>query len=69
MDTGSDVYGAVVAWVDDLEAPTRDRGPLVGIPFAAKDLFDLAGLPTTAGNPDFAELWGRPTQDAWAVAA
>ena len=29
-------------------------GPLVGLTFAAKDLFDLAGLVTGAGNPDWA---------------
>ena len=27
-----------------------DRGPLHGIPYAAKDLFDVRGLPTTAGS-------------------
>jgi Asp-tRNA(Asn)/Glu-tRNA(Gln) amidotransferase A subunit family amidase len=25
-------------------------GPLAGVPFAAKNLFDLAGIPTTAGS-------------------
>ncbi|GIW24315.1 amidase family protein [Meiothermus sp.] len=61
-----DDYGAVVAWVEGLE---QGCGPLAGLTFAAKDIFDVAGLPTQAGNPDFAERWGLPTQDAWAVAA
>ena len=39
--------------------------PLYGIPFAIKDNIDLAGLPTTAGCPDFAYL---PTADARVVA-
>lgn len=34
-------------------APTG-LGPLDGLSFAAKDLFDVAGLPTTYGNPDWA---------------
>lgn len=28
-------------------------GPLAGVTFAAKDLFDVAGMKTGAGNPDF----------------
>lgn len=63
-----DNYGAVVAWVK--ASPTEPLcGPLAGLTFAAKDLFDVAGLPTQAGNPDFAQRWGLPIQDAWAVAA
>src|SRR5260221_6131463 len=33
----------------------RPGGPLAGLTFAAKDLFDVAGHPTGGGNPD----WGR----------
>jgi Asp-tRNA(Asn)/Glu-tRNA(Gln) amidotransferase A subunit family amidase len=60
-------YGAVSLFLTS--QPLSATGPLQGLEFAAKDIFDLAGLPTTAGNPDFAERWGLPTQDAWAVAA
>jgi len=34
----------------ELEAG-HNRGPLHGLPFAAKDLFDVQGLPTSAGCP------------------
>jgi len=33
-----------------LLAAGRDLGPLHGIPYAVKDLFDIVGLPTTAGS-------------------
>ncbi|WP_025770056.1 amidase [Thioalkalivibrio sp. HK1] len=36
---------------DDLFEAGVDLGPLHGIPYAAKDLYDVAGLPTTAGSP------------------
>src|SRR5438093_5030514 len=42
------------------------RGPLHGIPFAVKDIFDVAGLPTTAGARAFAHR--RPGDDAASVA-
>ena len=38
--------------------------PLYGIPFAVKDNIDVAGLPTTAGCPDFAY---QPEQSATVV--
>ncbi|MBM4440238.1 MAG: amidase [Candidatus Rokubacteria bacterium] len=43
------------------------RGPLAGLTFAAKDLFDVAGHPTGGGNPDWARQHPIPTTHAWAV--
>lgn len=37
------------AAVDRMVAAGRDPGPLAGVPFAVKDLFDVAEVPTTAG--------------------
>jgi amidase len=42
-------------------------GPLHDLTFAAKDLFDVAGVPTGAGNPDWARANPLPTRHAWAV--
>jgi len=35
--------------VDQLVAAGKTAGPLAGVPFAVKNLFDIAGLPTRAG--------------------
>jgi amidase len=45
----------------------RQDGPLSGLTFAAKDLFDVAGHPTGGGNPDWARTHPVPTRHAWAV--
>jgi amidase len=45
----------------------RPGGPLAGLTFAAKDLFDVAGYPTGAGNPDWARGRPIPSRHAWAV--
>jgi amidase len=42
-------------------------GPLSGLSFAAKDLFDVAGHPTGGGNEDWAKTHPVPTRHAWAV--
>jgi amidase len=42
-------------------------GPLAGLTFAAKDLFDVAGHSTGGGNPDWARQYPIPTRHAWAV--
>jgi amidase len=45
----------------------RAGGPLAGLTFAAKDLFDVAGHPTGGGNPDWQRSHDVPTRHAWAV--
>lgn len=47
-------------------AGTAD-GPLAGLRFAVKDLFDVAGLPTGAGNPDWLRTHDIPQHTAPAV--
>lgn len=42
-------------------------GPLDGLSFAVKDLFDVAGLPTGGGNHDWALVNPVPNRHAWAV--
>ena len=44
-------------------------GPLSGLTFAAKDLFDVAGSVTGCGNPDWAATHEAAEADAWAVDA
>ena len=43
------------------------HGPLHGLTFAAKDLFDVAGYPTGGGNHDWARSHPVPTRHGWAV--
>jgi amidase len=45
----------------------RSSGPLTGLTFAAKDLFDVAGQPTGGGNHDWARWHPVPDKHAWAV--
>ncbi|MFC7692622.1 amidase family protein [Paeniroseomonas aquatica] len=62
--------------VDARIAAGQDPGPLAGVPYAAKNLFDLAGLPTLAGSrirrtapppartPSWSGGWTRPGRSA-----
>ncbi|MDB5821090.1 MAG: gatA, partial [Rhizobacter sp.] len=43
-------------------------GPLAGLTFAAKDLFDVQGHVTGCGNPDWARTHAPAHRHAWAVA-
>jgi amidase len=45
----------------------QSGGPLAGLTFAAKDLFDVSGHPTGGGNHDWASWHPVPVKHAWAV--
>jgi amidase len=68
QDTVRDTLGAFVPGATVHKAP-RGAGPLSGLRFAAKDLFDVAGFVTGCGNPDWAATHGPAEADAWAVDA
>lgn len=63
-----DTLGAFVPGVTVHRAPRR-AGPLSGLTFAAKDLFDVAGVVTGCGNPDWAATHQPAQTDALAVDA
>ena len=44
-------------------------GPLAGLTFAAKDLYDVAGHVTGGGNPDWKRTHEPATETSWPVAA
>jgi amidase len=59
----------VGAFVPGPRVPLAGRagGPLADLTFAAKDLFDVAGVPTGGGNHDWPTGRPVPTRHAWAV--
>jgi amidase len=62
----SDEIGAFVPG-QQFRLEGKQGGPLSGLTFAAKDLFDVSGRPTGGGNPDWARAHPVPTRHAWAV--
>ena len=62
----TDDFGAFVSG-ERFRIEGKAGGPLTGLTFAAKDLFDVAGHPTGGGNPDWPRGRDIPTRHAWAV--
>lgn len=57
-----------VDWIPVREPDITPTGPLAGLRLAVKDLFDVAGMPTGAGNPRWLETHDVADADAAAVA-
>lgn len=57
---------AAAAGIDAIVAAGRDPGPLAGVPYVVKDLFDIEGLATTAGSALLADA-PPATTDAEAI--
>jgi amidase len=53
------------AWAADLALARGEQRPLLGIPFTVKEAFNVAGLPTTWGFPEFKDF--VPKEDAVVV--
>lgn len=51
----------------DAPVPHASRGPLTGLSFGVKDLFDVAGYPTSGGQPLLLAMSGIKTKNALAV--
>lgn len=60
------IFDTVGAWVPHgrFIVPGAQNGPLSGLTFAAKDLFDIAGHPTGAGNPAWLASHPVPTKNS-----
>ncbi len=52
-----------------VKVPAARSGPLKGLTFAVKDLFDVAGYPTSAGSPHMLAMSGIKTGHARSVQA
>jgi amidase len=57
----------VNAIIRDLDIAGAPHGPLEGARFAVKDNFDVAGIPTGAGNPDWLRTHPSPSASASSV--
>ena len=69
-DAAFPIDDTVGAWVPHgrFVRAAAAAGPLAGLRFAAKDLFDVVGHPTGAGNPTWLATHSPATADAPLVA-
>lgn len=51
----------------DCDVPHAESGSLAGLTFSVKDMFDVAGFPTSAGSPAMLAASGIKTKTARAV--
>jgi amidase len=61
-----DTFGAFMEG-EPVTLTGADHGPLAGLTFAAKDVFDVAGHPTSNGQPDWPKTHPLPTANAGAI--
>lgn len=64
----SDPFGSLIVGPGVLAAPTG-AGELDGLTFVVKDLIDVAGYPTGAGNPEVLAAAAPAPDHAWVVSA
>src|SRR3546814_619857 len=71
LDAGRPAWDALGAFVPAPQPRIAGKasGPLAGLTFAAKDIFDVAGFVTGCGNPDWAGSHAPATRHAPAVEA
>lgn len=67
--SGMHANDPVRAFVDRTRIEGAPAGPLAGLTFAVKDLFDVAGLPTLGGTPDWNPGRTPAERHAWAAQA
>ncbi|HMA13241.1 MAG TPA: amidase family protein, partial [Kiloniellaceae bacterium] len=70
LDAGRPAWDALGAFVPAPQPHVAGKatGPLAGLTFAAKDIFDVAGFVTGCGNPDWAKSHAPAVRHAPAVA-
>jgi amidase len=69
MRPASSINDHLNAFCTDTDAYLQGAaaGPLAGLTFAAKDIFDVAGHVTGGGNPDWKATHAAATHTAWVV--